>query len=99
MLNIKNEKDSEVIKQVIETGVSSDFWKLLVQVLEESIEHIQKKRDSEDIKDLPAEQYKTENELLKAKIKYLKNLINSPADLVSWIESPDSRTPEWDPYE
>jgi len=55
-------------------------------------------RDSDDLMDYPAEQYKTESELLKTKIKYLEKLIDLPDSLMSWAEDPDNRKPEFDPY-
>lgn len=87
MLNIEK-KDAKNIQEVLRRGQKDQFWKIICQALDDSIEHLQKEQDDEDIKDLPAEYYKLENELLKAKRKFLKHLKDIPNSLIAWFEEP-----------
>jgi len=97
MSNIKTKKPAE-IEAILDQGVQGDFWQVIVDALNESIEHIENSANDEEFKNLPAEQYKLENELVKAKIKYLKQLKNTPQNIKSWLTSPDSKTTNFDPY-
>lgn len=97
-MSILNTKKPAEIQAILDQGVKGDFWQVIVATIEESIEHLRSATDSDDFKDLTPERYKLENELVKAKIKYLRMLINTPNNIVSWLESPDSRTPNFDPY-
>ena len=88
-------------KEILRSGQNTEFWKLLCDALDESIAHLQTEQDGEDIKELPAEQYKVEAELLKAKRKYLSHLKNLPETLIAYITPPAGNTekPEnFDPY-
>ncbi len=99
MLDINNKKDSAAIQEVLKQGTKSEFWKLVVQAIEESKKHLRDLRDSDDLKDLPADQYKTESEIIKYKIKYLNKLLETPGNLSSWLENPDNKKPDFDPYD
>ena len=99
MLDINNTKDFDAIKEVVTTGMKGDFWNLVLQDLRQAKKHLQEIRDSEDLMELPADQYKMKSELLKAKIKYLDILINVPKDLISSLEKPDNKKPILDPYD
>lgn len=92
---IKEKDKIEIIKQ----GAGGEFWKLLVDALHDSKDALRKQQESDDLKELPADQYKVENELLKAKIKYLDKLIGLPDTIVQWLQNPDNSQVEFDPYE
>lgn len=92
-------KDNETKQEILKQGMKGDFWKIIVDALEDSITNLRKTQDGESLKGLPADQYKVENELLKAKIKYSQKLQNMPKDLVSWYENPDQKKEGYDPYE
>ena len=85
-------------KEILEAGMSSQFWRIIVEALEESIDFIQEQMDSDDLRELSAEQYKLHNELFKAKKQYLNTLINTPRNLISWLGTPDNERKEFDPY-
>lgn len=89
-----NKDKQEVLRQ----GIKSDFWRLITEALKDSKGYLQKLADNDDLKELPADQYKVENELLKAKRKYLDKLSKLPDDLISWLENPDNKKPDFDPY-
>ena len=80
--------------------MTGDFWQLIIEALNDNKEDLQKQADSEDLKELSPEQYKLENELLKAKRKYLDKLSELPATLISWLKNPNTEKPEsFDPYD
>ena len=56
-------------EEILRQGALTEFWKLLVAGIDKSIAHLESERDSEDMSDLPAERYKVEDLILKAKIK------------------------------
>lgn len=85
-------------QEILKQGQRGEFWKILVDGLDESIIHIRNKQNHDDFKELPGEQYKLMNELLKAKILYLEKLKALPEDMISWLENPDSSTENYDPY-
>lgn len=97
-MSILNTKKSDDIKEILNIGEKEEFWRIIVDALDQSIEALQNLADSEDMKDLSPERYKLENELIKAKINYLKTLKNTPENLRSWLSSPDNRGTNFDPY-
>ncbi len=50
------------------------------------------------IRELPADQYKIEMELLKAKEDYLHRLIDLPDTLIAWLQEPDNTIEDFDPF-
>lgn len=97
MTKIETEKLTK--QEILRQGAKGEFWKLIVVALEESKRYLQKLQDDEGMKDLPAEQYKLMNELIKAKKDYLDMLIKTPENIISWLETPDEDKRDFDPYE
>lgn len=95
MINV-DPKRIEDVKALLKTGQTTEFWKLICEALDDSIKHLQREQDGEDIKDLPAEQYKLEVELLKAKRKYLEHLKGLPETLIAHITQPAANLEEED---
>lgn len=95
----KNTKDSESKIEILRRGAASEFWDLLCEALDESIEHLQKLSDGDEVGDLPADKYKLQMELLKAKKYYLKRLKEYPAILINQMNNPDFDEKSFDPYE
>jgi len=94
-------KRVEDVKELLKVGQTTEFWILICEALDDSIEHLQSEQDGEEVKDLPAEQYKLEVELLKAKRKYLKHLKNLPNGIIAYITQPEVNLEEnenSDPY-
>jgi hypothetical protein len=91
-------KDNKTKQEILKQGMKGDFWKILVDALEDSVTNLRGIQDSEDLMELSADQYKVESELLKAKIKYSKRLQKMPEDLISWYEDPENKKEEFDPY-
>lgn len=98
-MKFKNPTDENNAKGILEEGKKSEFWKLVLQSIAESKEFIQSEQDSEDLKDLPAENYKLQNELFKAKKQFLDSLAKTPDNIISWLQKPSSERQEFDPYD
>lgn len=94
-----NDKEAASRREILQQGQNSDFWRIITDYLKESKEHLRKEQDDEDLKSLPAEQYKVESELLKAKIKYLDRLADYPNTIIGWLQTPDSTEKNYDPYD
>ncbi len=94
-MNIQNPKHKEKIKALLEQGKTSEFWKLLVQELENIISRVESKVSP----DLSAEQYKFVNESAKLEVKNLEKLKELPDTIISYLESPDIKHIKLDPYE
>lgn len=92
-------KTNEDIKGILEAGTRTDFWEIILNGIDENIERIEGKMRDEELRKLPAEQYKLENELLKMQIDYLKYLKELPDLIKQSLGSPDNSTPDFDPYE
>jgi len=85
--------------ETLKQGKQSAFWKLIVDAIDESIEDIQRKQDSEEISELDPQQYKFRNELFKSKKIMLETLKKTPDNLASWYSKPETERQEFDPYD
>lgn len=92
---------SDITKiEILKSGKQTEFWRLIVEAIEKSKDFIQSQIDGEDILELEPEKYKMVNELFKSKKKFLDSLIETPDNLISWLEKPETERPkEFDPYE
>ena len=99
MIKFKNTKEENNAKSILEEGKKTAFWKLICEALKESKEFIQSEQDSEDLKDLSPEMYKLTNELFKSKKVFLDKLVETPDNILSWLEKPSNVRQEFDPYE
>ena len=86
-------------QEILRLGAQSDFWQLLLDALQRNKENLRNELDSENLTELPADQYKLESELLKAKIKYIDKLLKLPDSLIIWHENPSNKEEDFDPYE
>lgn len=98
MKKLHDPKQKENVQEIMKQGQVQEFWLLILEAVDESIEHLQDERDGEEIKTLSADEYKLEAELLKAKIANLKKLKNLPQTLIQSLNSPDQSQPNFDPY-
>ncbi len=94
-LKTKNPLD---IQTVMEQGKTSDFWQLIMQAIEQTRMNLQEYQDSDEFRDLPADKYKLESELIHAKRKYLNILKETPDNIISWLSQPDAKIENFDPY-
>lgn len=96
---IKGAQSSEDKSQILRLGMQTDFWRIITEKLEENIEHLNELEDSDDMADLPPDQYKLEVALLKAKRKYIRKLIDLPQVLIEFLANPEADSFNLDPYE
>jgi hypothetical protein len=97
-MKLSNPKDKKNIQKTLRQGAATEFWQIILQALDESIQYLQNQQDSEEMRELSSEQYKVENEILKAKRANLKILKELPSTIMGWLENPDQSEPEFDPY-
>lgn len=93
-----DKQTSQSKQEILRQGQQSDFWRIILEYITESKEHLRQEQASDELKDYPADQYKVEMELLKAKIKYLDNLANYPNTIIGWLQNPNEEK-NWDVYE
>lgn len=93
-------QDADSTREILSQGQATPFWRVIQEAVDDSIAHLSKREDSEELRDLPAEQYKLESELLKAKRKYLQHLKELPKKIIEYLaEPPENRnTGNDDPY-
>lgn len=91
-------KDSKSKQEILRQGMNSEFWKIISEALRDSKNHLRNEQDADALRDLPADQYKVENELLKAKIKYLDKLADYPNTIIGWLQNPNQEEKDYDPY-
>lgn len=85
--------------EILRQGAQGEFWRIISETIRESIEYINDQMESEEMKDLTAEQYKFTNELFKAKKEFLNMLIKTPENVMSWLGKPEGERKEFDPYD
>lgn len=90
--------DKKAAEQVLKEGMKTPFWELILETIKESKDAIQSAQDGKDINDLPADEYKIQNEVFKAKKKFLDQLAVTPDNLISWLQHPDNKQKNFDPY-
>jgi len=98
-MKLDNPKDRESIQEVLRQGQQTEFWHILTQALDDSIEHIQSELDGDGITGLAPDKYKVMAEILKGRKKDLKKLKELPEILIVYLENPDQTAPDFDPYE
>ena len=93
--------DNESItkQEVLKQGQQGDFWQIICGFLEKSKEYLRNEQKSQDLKSLPAEEYKLQNELLMAKIEYLDMLKDYPNIIIGWLQNPNQEEVNWDVYD
>lgn len=93
------EKDAKSKQAILQQGQSSDFWRIILDYIELSREHLRKEQKSQNLKSLPAEEYKLQNELLMAKLEYLDNLADYPNTIISSLQNPNQEEINFDVYD
>lgn len=97
-MKYKDDNERLALIQTLKEGKATAFWKLMVETIKESIKDIQAKQDSQDLQDLDPASYKVANQIFVIKKQLLETLINSPDNMASWLEKPESAEENMDPY-
>ena len=92
-------KDEKSQQEILKQGQTSEFWQLILEFIGKSKNDLRVQQDADEFRDLPADQYKIENELLKAKIKYLDRLASYPNSIIGWLQNPNTKETNYDPYD
>lgn len=98
MITFKTKKEEETTKELLKSGKKTPFWNLILKAVDDNIEALRNKQNSEEISELPAEEYKLKNEIIKDKINFLTKFKGMPDDIISWLGTPESKDKNFDPY-
>lgn len=91
-------KDKQSIIEILRQGQQSEFWAILCEQIRRKIAEINEKENRDHLKNLPADQYKLENELRFAKIEFLEGLQVLPEDTIATLIMPVTEDRDFDPY-
>ena len=95
---VKKVKRSDEDKSaILELGKDTDFWEVIKESLDEEIEALNLEGEK-DRSELPAEQYKLENEITKFKKEFFEILKTRPEDMISWLTGEVEKPTSLDPY-
>ena len=97
-MKFKNVKEKQTANEILKEGMKTRFWEIIVIALTESREALTKAQEDEALSELSPEVYKMQMELLRAKKSFIDNLIKTPENVMSWLQSPNNETQEFDPY-
>lgn len=98
MRKIEDPKNRESIREIMRQGAASEFWQLVLEVLDQNIEHQQTMIEGDAIGDLGADEYKINMEVLKSRKRYLTMLKELPNTVILSLERPDQKEVILDPY-
>jgi len=88
-LELHNPDHKAEIQETLKQGIKSPFWQIVKKRLQEHIDSVQALLDSDHLKDKPAEQYKTETEVLKRQKSDRIGIIDMPEVLLAELDDPD----------
>lgn len=91
--------DPKSIAEILRIGQSSDFWRLILQNIDATLAGVQEELDSPDMIKVPESDYKTINEILKAKKEYLLLLKELPNEIIMDLEMPSDVNEDPDPFQ
>ena len=88
-------KENVEKQNILRSGMETEFWKIMVSTLEDFVVRLEKEEVNVE---LPADQYKLESEILKAKVRHVKKLIATPESMIEFFQNPETDEESWDPY-
>ena len=88
-LDINNPDHKDRIQDILRTGADGEFWKIISQQLQATIDSLEIQMYSSEIASLPAEEYKLLTEVLKKQRQDRLDILDIPEDLVKELDSPD----------
>ena len=92
-------QDKANVQEILRQGAASRFWEILCDAIDDSIHYLQGLQDGDEINELSPEQYKVQNEVLKAKRANLKKLKEMPLTLSEYLNDPNAfGEKNYDPY-
>ena len=93
-------KTKEQKKTILELGKDGEFWKVICEFLDESVERVELEKTEalEALAEIPAEQFKVKLLVLEAKINLINDLKYYPENLVQYLSEQKPREVNYDPY-
>lgn len=88
-LDIHNPDNRKAIQEVLKQGANSQFWQIISQRLQESIDALESQRDSDILENLVAEEYKIRAEVMRKQKIDRRDILTMPEDLVRELDNPD----------
>jgi len=85
-------------QEILAIGMRSEFWRILCEGIQKNIDNLKMKQSGKNLSSLPADQYKLENEIILAKIRYLESLMNLPENLIQEIGNTVEENVNLDPF-
>jgi hypothetical protein len=87
-LDIHNPEHKTAIQEVLRQGAASEFWSIMCQRIQESLDALQSQIDG-DNSNLIASEYKILLEVLKKQKIDRLDILNMPADLTREMDNPE----------
>jgi len=93
-------KTNQQKRTILEIGKDGEFWKVICEFLEESIERIEvdKTEALEALTDIPAEQFKVKLLVLEARKQLIEDMKRYPENLVTYLSERKPVSENYDPY-
>jgi len=95
--NLSDKSKMQTNIEILKQGQKGDFWQLILESLEESVNYIRLQQESEEFENLPADQYKLQDRVMKNKIKYLEHMQDLPQFLIEELKDPNVNAPKFNP--
>jgi|TARA_Y100000310_G_C20426505_1_gene689340 hypothetical protein len=87
------EKKREAAIVIFKTGINTEFWKLMIQILEANIEFV-----TEQILNGGEDTTKERMDRLRDRLRVYKEMIGTPASMVKKLTASEGEEPDVDPY-
>ena len=98
MTTLSEDPNKQEIKDILDAGKQSEFWRIICRGIDETIEGLEALRDSDVFEDLKADEYKIQSELIKARISHLKRLKEFPDNVFEELVGIKQSDQNFDPY-
>ena len=95
----KKEAARPVSVEILQTGKSSEFWRIICDAIDANIAELDSDLKGPDLMGLYANEYKIRSEIIKAKIVHLANLKDTPDNIINAIATEAETEGDPDPYE
>ena len=96
-LETENKDDKEAIKSILLKGIESDFWWIILESLKLSKKNM-RGPSKNALREMSAERYKFECEILEEKKKLIDNLSELPQSVIGSLGEEEGKPERLDPY-
>ena len=88
-LDINNPDDKAAIQDILRHGANGDFWKIISQYLQATVDALESQINSDELLNEPANEYKIKDRILKNTKNDRKDLLELPETIVKDLDDPD----------